>query len=196
MTKISDIDVDVSNRVEALKQIDHIPATIKVQNGRITEYKPHPVGVYLFRVPTHPITGIAIPDAKMAEQLGFVKLDVISNKTLDKYVLSIEEFMDKVDDFDFGIFYDRKIYDMGLVHLGKYFELVTSMKPTSIDDIAIILALIRPAKKHLIGKRRNIINEEIWKKSEGYQFKKSHAYGYALLTMYDALVKQRIVYSE
>jgi hypothetical protein len=53
-----------------------------------------------------------------------------------------------------------------------------------MDMLAMLLAVIRPSKRHLIGKRWREIADEIWvKPSEGYYFKKAHAYGYAQLVM-------------
>jgi DNA polymerase III alpha subunit len=44
------------------------------------------------------------------------------------------------------------------------------------------LALIRPAKRHLIGEKWKTIAETIWDaEDEGYAFKKSHAVAYAHL---------------
>jgi hypothetical protein len=45
----------------------------------------------------------------------------------------------------------------------------------------MLLAIIRPAKKHLLGKTWTEIGMEVWKKPENdeYYFKKSHAVAYA-----------------
>jgi len=55
-------------------------------------------------------------------------------------------------------------------------------KPTTVEELAAVLALIRPSKKHLIGKDWHEIMPEIWKKSEDgeYYFKKAHAIAYAM----------------
>jgi DNA polymerase III alpha subunit len=56
------------------------------------------------------------------------------------------------------------------------------MKPRSVEQLAMVLALIRPGKRHLIGKIWPAVESEIWKLSNDgeYVFKKSHAIGYAL----------------
>jgi DNA polymerase III alpha subunit len=56
------------------------------------------------------------------------------------------------------------------------------MKPTSIEQLAAVLAIIRPAKKYLLGKDWNEVLSEVWKKPENdeYYFKKSHATAYAV----------------
>jgi DNA polymerase III alpha subunit len=65
--------------------------------------------------------------------------------------------------------------------LHGHFNVVKQMKPTSIEELAMTLAIIRPGKRHLIGRTWDQLRKEIWEKSnEGYQFKKSHAFAYAL----------------
>jgi DNA polymerase III alpha subunit len=54
----------------------------------------------------------------------------------------------------------------------------------SIPRLAMFLALIRPGKKHLIGKTWKEIAETIWDKTEdSYSFKKSHSLAYAHLVV-------------
>lgn len=67
-------------------------------------------------------------------------------------------------------------------------------------DIAIILALIRPGKKHLINRCKHdgfgSIAEEIWKETTdgSYAFKKAHAFSYAMLVKVHAnlLIEQAL----
>jgi len=55
------------------------------------------------------------------------------------------------------------------------------MKPKTIPQLAAVLAMIRPAKRYLIGKDWTTVMNEVWIKPEGdeYYFKKSHATAYA-----------------
>jgi DNA polymerase III alpha subunit len=59
------------------------------------------------------------------------------------------------------------------------------MKPTSIEELAAVLAMIRPAKRYLIGKDWTTVMTEIWTKPEDgeYYFKKSHAIAYATVVV-------------
>jgi DNA polymerase III alpha subunit len=62
--------------------------------------------------------------------------------------------------------------------------LLADLKPTSIIELAMVLAMIRPGKKHLVPvcKEQGFqsINNEIWTKTEdAYFFKKAHAISYA-----------------
>ena len=56
------------------------------------------------------------------------------------------------------------------------------MKPKSVQELAAVLAMIRPAKRHLVGKDWKTVLEEVWKKPENneYFFKKSHSIAYAV----------------
>jgi hypothetical protein len=46
----------------------------------------------------------------------------------------------------------------------------------------MFLAVIRPAKKHLIGRTWNEIAKTVWDKGDdGYHFKKAHAISYSWL---------------
>jgi DNA polymerase III alpha subunit len=59
--------------------------------------------------------------------------------------------------------------------------ILREMKPTSIEELAAVLAVIRPAKRYLIGKDWNIVKAEVWQKPDNdeYYFKKAHAVAYA-----------------
>ncbi len=55
------------------------------------------------------------------------------------------------------------------------------MKPTTIEQLAAVLAIIRPAKRYLLGKSWEKVMKEVWiKPEEGYYFKKAHSVSYAL----------------
>jgi hypothetical protein len=51
-----------------------------------------------------------------------------------------------------------------------------------VEQLSAVLAMIRPAKRYLIGKDWTTVMREIWTKPTGddYYFKKSHATAYAM----------------
>ena len=63
-----------------------------------------------------------------------------------------------------------------------HWEIVKQHTPTSVDQLAMILAMIRPGKRHLVGKTWQEIEANVWIKpsDDTYFFKKSHSYGYAI----------------
>jgi DNA polymerase III alpha subunit len=69
-----------------------------------------------------------------------------------------------------------------LFHLNGHGELLRKTCPTSVEQLAAVLSMIRPSKKHLQNEDWKTILEEVWKKPEdgSYYFKKSHAFSYAM----------------
>jgi hypothetical protein len=55
------------------------------------------------------------------------------------------------------------------------------MQPKSIEQLAAVLAIIRPAKRYLIGKDWTTVMNEVWIQptTDEYFFKKAHAVAYA-----------------
>jgi hypothetical protein len=69
-----------------------------------------------------------------------------------------------------------------LYHINRHFDIVSEYKPCNVLELAVILAIIRPAKRHLIGKSFEYIAESVWEKptNNEYHFKKAHAVAFAL----------------
>ena len=190
-----DIDIDFANREDILSKIPHVVA------GRIDrgEYKHHNTGVYLQNMPVNPLNGLATIDYETAEQRGYFKIDFLNvnayqgvkNEEHIKQLLSIEPLWD--------LMYEKDVCDQ-LFHVNGYHNLLAHLKPTSILELATVLALIRPGKKHLVPvcveKGFQAIQDEVWiKTDEGYSFKKSHAIGYAhVIVMQLNLICERISY--
>lgn len=168
-----DIDLDFANRDSALKLVKHVPARLK--------NKKHNTGVYTHRVPVDPITGYCTIDHKEADKTGYFKLDVLNvsiykdirdddhlNQLMEReplwQLLEHEDFVDKV------------------FHLSGHANLLKQLKPTSVQQLAATLAIIRPAKRHLANQSWEDISKEVWKKPSNneYYFKKAHAVSYAV----------------
>jgi hypothetical protein len=69
-----------------------------------------------------------------------------------------------------------------LFHVNGHGSILREMAPQSIEQLAAVLGMIRPAKRHLIGKDWDTVLREVWVKPEGdeYYFKKAHAVAYAV----------------
>ena len=85
-----------------------------------------------------------------------------------------------IQDPDWDMLKDITIVDR-LFHLNGHFKIVSKLEPRNIEQLAAVLAIIRPAKRHLMYKDWKEILEEVWvKPTDGsYFFKKSHAVAYA-----------------
>jgi len=68
-----------------------------------------------------------------------------------------------------------------LFHVNGHGSILREMKPRTIEQLAAVLAMIRPAKRYLIGQDWNKVEDEVWVKPDGdeYYFKKAHAVAYA-----------------
>lgn len=177
----SDIDIDFAERNDLLKFIDVTPATIK--NGN--QVKKHNTGVYPTAIPVNPFTGWSSIDYLEAEDRGYVKLDLL-NVWVYKLVKNEEHLKSLMREPDWSRLNDRQFFEK-LIHIGKHYDTMLAM-PEPIDSIprlAMFLNLIRPGRRHLIGKTWSQVSDGIWKPdADGlYAFKKSHAVAYSHLVV-------------
>ncbi|MFN9957312.1 MAG: hypothetical protein ACK55I_29760, partial [bacterium] len=125
-------------------------------------------------------------DYETAEARGYIKLDFL-NVNLYQQVSSeehLEQLMHAAPDWQrFNT--DQEFFEQ-LIHVNNHWTVLKRM-PEPVDSIprlAMFLAIIRPAKRHLIGETWKTVSQSVWKKTdEGYQFKKSHAVAYAHLVV-------------
>lgn len=172
----TDIDIDVADRERLLSLIPNVPAMLR-QDSR---ERKHNTGVYFHEVPSNPFTGLATLDHKEAENLGYFKIDVL-NVGLYKNISSPEMMEQLLDMEPVWELLEYEEVVSQLFHIHNYFNIVKQMKPRSVPELAAVLAVIRPAKRHLIGKSWDEVFETVWDRPESgeYYFKKSHAHAYA-----------------
>ena len=177
----SDIDIDFPNRDAALKLLRHHPAGI-IRDGNLIK---HNSGIYVTDIPVDPFTGVTSIDHKAAEERGYTKLDLL-NVSLYTQVTSEEhlnELMQQEPEWD-------KLYDpefcAKLIHIGNHYDLLLKM-PEAVNTVArlaMFLALIRPGKRHLVGKTWSEVAKTVWDTdTEGYAFKRSHSVAYSHLVV-------------
>lgn len=169
--KLPDIDIDTSDRTALLDGLKFISA--KLKDGR-----KHPSGIYVQNIP-HDLEDMSTLTYEEAEQIGYFKLDILNNST---YQGLTPEQVDRYaeQEPDWSLFEVKEIVDE-LPHVNGYHELLGRLKPTSIEQLAQILAIIRPAKRHLINKGWDEISPTVWiRDGDEYYFKRSHALAFAL----------------
>ena len=171
-----DVDIDFFDRDGVLKLFKHTPATIEKED----KVEKHKTGVYFHAVPEHPVTGHASIDYKKAEDRGYFKIDML-NVNIYKHVKSEQELVElMIQDPDWDMLKDATVVEQ-LFHLNGHFKIVSQLEPRTIEQLAAVLAIIRPAKRHLMYRDWTDIMKEVWvRPSDGsYFFKKSHAVAYA-----------------
>ena len=171
-----DVDIDFFDRDGTLKLFKHTPASI-IKDDKIEKHK---TGVYFHAIPTQPITGHSSLDYKKAEERGYFKIDCL-NVNIYKNIKSEQELVElMIEEPDWDMLKDPKIVE-NLFHLNGHFNIVSKLEPKNVEQLAAVLAIIRPAKRQLMYKDWTNILKEVWvKPTDGsYFFKKSHAVAYA-----------------
>jgi hypothetical protein len=187
-----DVDVDFFDRDAVLKLFKHTPASM-IKDGKTEKHK---TGVYFHAVPEHPVTGNATLDYKEAENRGYFKIDML-NVNIYKNVKSEQELVElMIQEPDWEMLKDPKIVE-NLFHLNGHFNIVSNLEPKTIEQLAAVLAIIRPAKRNLMYKDWEEILKEVWvKPTDGsYFFKKSHAIAYAQAIVVQMNLIQKTKYS-
>ena len=182
MSSLADVDIDVADREQILNLIKYTPA-MQVTNG--VERK-HNSGVYVTNIPTNPFENYASIDYQQAEERGYFKIDFL-NMSVYQHIrdqVHFEELRNTAPPW-------KKLYNPDfcsqLVHVGNHYDTLIQM-PEAVDSdvrLMMFLAIIRPGKKHLIGKPWKEVAETVWDKpdNDAYAFKKSHSCAYARLVM-------------
>ena len=189
-----DVDIDFFDRDGTLKLFKHAPASI-IKDDKIEKNK---TGVYFHAVPTHPITGHSTLDYKKAEDRGYFKIDCL-NVNIYKNIKSEQELVElMIEEPDWDMLKDPKVVE-NLFHLNSHFNIVSKLEPKNIEQLAAVLAIIRPAKRGLMYKNWVDILKEVWvKPTDGsYFFKKSHAvaYAHAIVVQMNLIAKDKYSFS-
>ena len=182
---MTDIDIDLKNRDDVLTKLKHIPASIITDS-----VKKHNTGVYFHDMPYDPSTNLSTINYKEAEDLGYFKIDLL-NVNIYEYVSNeahLNRLLEREPDWD--LLLHKEIVEE-LFHSHDHYDIVAQMQPKSIDQLAMVLAIIRPAKRQLLGESWQTIQEQVWSKPKdnSYYFKKSHAvsYAYAIIVQLNSL---------
>lgn len=211
MIKLSDLDLDIPSKESTTIKDGMVRATIINDRG---DAQPHPAGVYFYKdIPSY--QGLSLLDFKQMEQHNYQKIDILNNTYLDNltevelnmFVTLIEE-----EDIDWSLLWAfKKPYQ-----LSKYPGILREFKVSSVLDVAILIALIRPGAlpnydkmlkfihtdtllkrrtddiKIILGETYGIaVFDEQFKKlgiNDGkYRYKKPHSIGYAYVLLIDFL---------
>lgn len=176
----SDIDIDFGDRDKLLSLIKHTPAAMR----NVTPNRKHATGVYVTNIPYDPINDMASIDYTEADKRGYFKLDLL-NVHVYSQVRDEMHLIELMGDPNWSRLKDKNFVEK-LIHLNnQYYNLQKMPEPIdSIPRLAMFLAVIRPGKKHLIGKNWVEVAKTVWDKgTDGYTFKKSHSLAYSQLVV-------------
>jgi hypothetical protein len=172
----TDIDIDFADRDHALDGLRYVSAM--QQNGMGQKVR-HNVGVYFQDAPVDPLTGLCSFDYEEAGNLGYFKIDFLPNSIYAS--VRDEEHLDALmaREPEWSLLEFPEIVER-LAHVNGHIDIVRRIKPTSVEDLAVVIALPRPGKAHLIDRPRAEIDAHIWEPTESYYYKRSHAIAYAV----------------
>lgn len=183
----SDVDLDFGDRNQILSLIDYTAASL--ENG-----EKHNSGIYITAIPQNILTGTASINYKLAEDLGYVKLDILNN-----HLYSLVKSPEHLEDLLSRPIHWKRLLDSNfvskLIHIGNYADTIKRLAEPidSIEKLSMFMACIRPGKKYLLGKPWNEVGKTVWDQdAEGYTFKKSHSLAYSIgITINIALLEEQ-----
>lgn len=178
--KHPDVDIDFANRKAAIAVLPAIQAMME-RDGKTM---PHPSGVYFQDVPVDPFTRLAALPYEKLDDLGYFKVDLL-NQSVYEGVRDDDHLTELLAMEPLWELLDEPEMVARLPHIHNHYDVVQQIAPKSVDDLAVILALQRPGKRHLQGRSRDEIDREIWDIDQDgeYAFKRSHAISYATLVV-------------
>ena len=176
-----DVDIDFPTNFDPL---DYFEQAIYASRVFKDDLAKHPAGAYLQSIPVDKMTGLAAIPFKEAEEMGYFKIDFLHLTVLDHFT-SKEQIRTLANlEPDWTLLHSAETVSK-LFQIHRYYDLIFKVKPTSIQELADCIALIRPAKRHLLDAyvtNRDVVRSEIYTKPDDgkYHFKKPHAVAYAV----------------
>ena len=169
-----DIDIDFADRSIILDKIKHRVAKLETE-------KKHNTGIYVTEIPHNPVDNLSTIDYETAEERGYFKLDFL-NVSIYKNIRDeahLKELMEREPQWEL---LEHDDFTNLVFHVAGHGTTLRSMQPKSVEQLAAVLAMIRPAKRYLIGKDWSTVMKDIWTKptNNEYYFKKAHAVSYAM----------------
>lgn len=193
----TDIDIDFRDGKEVIELLPCVRSIEKITPEGLI---PHNSGVHFDAIPTDPISGFASIPYKEAESLGYQKVDILSQSAYNhvrdrehlKQLLSTEP--------DWSLLLIPEFVEQ-LSQIKKHVTLLNVWKPQSIEELAMLIAMIRPGKMSCQSMGSwDEVRKVIWdygtigKDKDGNKlryFKKPHAFAYSsmIVVQLNALVE-------
>lgn len=177
----ADVDIDLPTNFNTQELFPNFKRASIVKNDFLS---PHNCGHYIQNIPTDSITGLAAIPFREAEELGYLKLDFLHLHVYDYFNSrdEIDALLDTEPDWGLLTIPDEQVK---LFQLAKHGDVLSAIKPKNTEELADVLALIRPGKRQLLKlyrAQKEQTRKILYSKDEnGFSFKKSHAICYAMV---------------
>lgn len=178
-----DIDIDLPTDFDPTKYFNTAVRASQANDGVLSK---HTCGTYFQNIAVDKETGLAAIPYKEAEDLGYFKFDFLHASVIDdfqkcfKNKKEIRKLIEKEPDW--SLLQDPTVVKQ-LWQVHKSFDVLSEMKPQSVQELADVIAIIRPGKRKLLKaylKDRELVREELFRITEKTDFKLPHALAYAL----------------
>jgi hypothetical protein len=174
-----DIDIDLRPDFDPDKLFKVVHASMEEQGV----LRKHPAGVYFQNIPVDKETGLSAIPYKESEDMGYMKVDFLHLTLLNKFKNKTEMRKYLRREPDWSLLEDEETVKT-LFHIGNHFDVVSQVKPKSVQQLSDILAIIRPGKRSLLPeylKSPAEVRPELYTKRINSDMRKSHTIPYALL---------------
>lgn len=179
MSFAADIDIDVAPAIDRNRYGIRAIMYDEAKESIVA----HPSGIY---VDCHMNADEEMPTQatisyEEAETVGFTKLDLLTNSSYDLFDSKAEVLRLLAKEPEWTMLEEQEVCD-ALPQISGHIDLIRALKPKSIEDLADLLALIRPGKIHLLSRYTHdkvAARKELYTKVSAIYFKKSHAVAYA-----------------
>lgn len=176
-----DIDLDLKTDFDPLEVFDEAIRASMVKNNELVK---HNVGVYFQSIPVDSMTGFAAIPYEQAEEVGYFKIDFLHLSLLDVFETK-EEIRELLKlEPDWSLLMRRDVVEK-LFQIHRQYDLVSKIGPKSVQELADVLAMMRPGKRILLEKYlkdKEAIRPLLYRQArdDKSSFKKSHSIAYAL----------------
>lgn len=179
-----DIDIDTPTSFDP-KEV--FPDVILASRVMDTQLLKHPCGVYFQTMPSDPVTTLAAIPHDHATEFGFTKIDFLHLSFLDMFDNKKQMKALLKRSPKWGLLLRSDVVSK-LFQLHNNIDLVRNVQPSSIQEIADCISLIRPGKLSLVDayhKDKESTREKLYTidPNDKYSYKKGHALSYALIVV-------------
>lgn len=183
----TDVDIDVKKAGDVIELLPCVRATEKIEESGLV---PHKSGIHFDAIPVDPISGYSAIQYKKAEEMGYQKVDILSQSAY-KNVRDREHLKELASREPIWDLLLEPEFLSELSQIKNNHTYLMQWKPKSIDELAMFIAMIRPAKMKCLSMNNwDEVRKVIWDYSDigmdmnGNKlryFKKPHAYAYSLM---------------
>jgi Bacterial DNA polymerase III alpha subunit finger domain len=139
-----DVDIPVGTDIRRL-----FPSSIPASRVDKNELVKHPCGHYFENIAVDQLTGLAAVPHKEAAEIGYTKVDFLHLSLLNGFKTKTALRRACRKQPDWTLLQRRDVVEQ-LFQIKNHFDTVQRVKPTSIQELADVIALIRPDKRHLL----------------------------------------------